>query len=113
MMLYQIDGFHNFAASVPDEGILLTLDSFVFLKPIILECYDAEFQIRQNFDRVVRRIAANPEVVRTNFEDQLFGTLSGSIGVYSQVYYRDMVSLNKVLGDLVFRNLVREVEDEN
>ncbi len=112
-MLYQIDGFHNFAASVPDEGILLTLDSFVFLKPIILECYDAEFQIRQNFDRVVKRIAANPEVVRTNFEEQLFGTLSGSIGVYSQVYYRDMVSLNKVLGDLVFRNLVREVEDEN
>eukprot|EP00344_Euplotes_crassus_P008304 CAMPEP_0197006738 /NCGR_PEP_ID=MMETSP1380-20130617/36767_1 /TAXON_ID=5936 /ORGANISM="Euplotes crassus, Strain CT5" /LENGTH=289 /DNA_ID=CAMNT_0042426453 /DNA_START=165 /DNA_END=1034 /DNA_ORIENTATION=+ len=113
MLVFQSDAFHNFAASVPDEGIYLTLDSFVFLKSVLLECYDAGHQIGTNFDKVYKKIGENPDLVRTNFESELFYTLSDSIATYSQIYYRDIVGMNRILGDLVYRTLVKEQEVEN
>lgn len=108
MLLFQIDGYNNFVASVPDEALFLTLDSFTFLKPILLECYQAGFQIGENYNKVYSKVEANPEVVRTNFEQEIARILANSVAVYSQVYYKDMVHLNKLFGDLVYRTLIRE-----
>ena len=113
MLVFQSDAFRNFASSVTDEGIYLTLDSFTFLKPIIIDCYEAGFEIGVNYDRVYKKIEANPELVRTNFEQELYYAISDSVATYSQVYYKDLVGLNRIFGDLVYRTLIREDEVEN
>lgn len=108
MLLFQMDAYRNIQKDVIQEGILLSLDSFVFLRPLVEQCTNTGLKIGETFDLVYNRIANNPAVVRKNFEERLFQVLSGSAATYAQVYHRDIISLNRVLGGLVYNTLVRK-----
>lgn len=108
MLLFHFDAYNNIMSNSIQEGIFLTLDSFTFLRPSIETCVFAGQEISTNFQTVFDRIKANPEVVRKNFEQQLFHVVSGSMATYAQIYHRDIISLHRVFGALVYRTLVRD-----
>jgi len=107
MLLYQMDAYRNIQANSIQEGVFLTLDSFIFLKDILVNWTDTGLEIGENFNKVYQRISKNPEIVRKNFEEKLFHVVSGSAATYAQIYYKDIISLNKVFGALVYNTLVR------
>eukprot|EP00343_Euplotes_focardii_P011664 CAMPEP_0205829978 /NCGR_PEP_ID=MMETSP0206-20130828/39774_1 /ASSEMBLY_ACC=CAM_ASM_000279 /TAXON_ID=36767 /ORGANISM="Euplotes focardii, Strain TN1" /LENGTH=111 /DNA_ID=CAMNT_0053133201 /DNA_START=701 /DNA_END=1036 /DNA_ORIENTATION=+ len=111
MLLFQMDAVRNVQASSVQEGLFLTLDSFVFLRPMVEQCTYSGIQIGENFNVVYNRIAENPEVIRKNFEEKLFHVLSGSAAAYAQIYHRDIISLHRVFGGLVYNTLVRSEEN--
>jgi hypothetical protein len=106
MALFQSDAMNNFHADNLEESLFLTLDSFVFLRPTIEDCTVAGQQTYQNATVVFERIKKDPHTIRENFENNVFHVVSGSIATYAQIYHRDMISLSRVFGGVVYRTLV-------
>lgn len=107
MLLFHFDAYNNIKGSNVQEGIFLILDSFIFLRPSLENCAATTFEIIDNFEVVYNRIAENPEQIRKNFEQNLFHIVSGSAATYAQIYHRDIISLHRVFGGLVYNTLVR------
>ena len=108
LVLYETDGYNNVLAKNTEEGIMLILDSFTFLHDIIVNCTDAGTQAFTNGTNVYNKIAANPDVILDNFKANVFQVISGSAASYAQIYHKDVISLFKTFGDVVYQTLVEE-----
>jgi hypothetical protein len=110
MALYQSDSYNNYVAENFEESLFLTLDSFVFLHPMVEHCYEAGLQGYANGTVVYEKIKKNPETIRKNFEQNWFHVVSGSIATYAQIYHKDIISMHKVMGGVVYNTLVIDTE---
>lgn len=108
MALFQSDAYNNFAANSIQESVFLTLDSFVFLRPSVEHCYESGVEISATASKAYARIEKDPHTILDNFNNNMFHVVSGSIATYAQIYHRDIISLSRVFGGVVYRTLVTE-----
>lgn len=108
LILFNSDAYLNLMGDNFQQGVFLMLDSFTFLHPMVQHCYFSGIEIFENGTKVYQRISKDPQTILTNFRNNAFHVISGSIATYAQIYHQNLINLSRVFGRVVYQTLVQE-----